>query len=467
MSTLASTPSHLPVPVEEPSSCEATVLPPQQQTCARCGQDLDVPAQRCEACEADLPLIRRFEAFQSRQSPPRVEVHWEVACSQEITLAPGQQALAPEGRLVLTPGTDAIFDLEIAAYNDAGQATAQVRVALRPPRIQSFTVAEEVISLAYPTIFSWEVADAEQLEIDGEVGEVTGRSFTEAQLSQPGTYTLTASNEAGSVQAQVQLLLPLPEVHHFFAGGYTIKPGLPNSLFWEVSNAAEVWLEPHDEEVSDLSRIDVMPDRSTTYHLLARNASGEVRRTLTLTLPPPVIHTFGGDEISTEGERITLRWETQNAHTLRLEPGVGQVPACGEVKLRPPQPYNTYTLYAEGHSGTTCAEFRVVRFPIPLEMEGIDEQFDQMLAMAQKFTPETFDPQGQQEPKPEQPPADTGDMLPPEPPSDDPRIRRVQEMEIDPHLVRLEKAHVRRELRVGLSKLKALFKRALRPDSSQ
>lgn len=337
----------------------------------------------------------------------------------------------------------------------------------RAPRIVSFQSVESIIQIGYPTIFSWEVEGADKLTISGGVGEVSGATFTEAYLTEPGIYCLTASNEFGSVVAAVELCLPLPEIHSFFAGGYTIKSGLPITLIWEVDNASEVILEPHHEPVTDLRRIEVLPDRSTTYELVARNASGEVRRTLRLTLPPPEVLSFEGDSVSTEGEPIRLSWAVENAFRVTIEPGIGEVAASGSLRVRPPAPFTNYQLCAEGHSGTAYASFEVVRFPIPIEPEGLDTELDQLLTMAQHSTQ---DPQTQvstpeevlQEMPMDAPEGDLAAGLPAETDlADDPRIRRVQEMDLAPDMLSMQKAHVRVEIVNALRKIKRILKRKL------
>jgi hypothetical protein len=335
------------------------------------------------------------------------------------------------------------------------------------PRILSFQTTEDTIQIGYPTIFSWEVEGADTLTISGGVGEVSGASFAEAYLTQPGVYRLTASNEFASVVAAVELRLPLPEIHSFFAAGYTIKIGLPITLIWEVDNASEVILEPHHEPVTDLRRIEVLPDRSTTYELVARNASGEVRRQLTLTLPPPEVLSFEGDSVSTEGEPIELAWTVVNAYRVTIEPGIGEVEASGSLRVRPPAPFTKYQLCAEGHSGTAYASFEVVRFPIPIELGGLEVEFDQLLTMAQHSTQDS----SIQVPTPEEVlqemPMDAPEGNPSaELPADmdlaeDPRIRRVQEMDLAPEMLSMQKAHVRVEIVNALRKIKRILKRKL------
>ncbi len=431
----------------------------KRQVCHACGISAPNIGERCSECDSILPEITQLKTELVKAGKSHhIKVSWKVLHSDEISLNSQYHHLDAEGELVIDPKGQGLYTIELNAYQGSGQATHQVQVALRLPAILGFQTDDSTISLDYPTIFSWNVQDAEFLEIDRGIGEVTGLSFLEKQLREPGKYLLTASNSLGSVQAQVELALPLPQIHNFFSSSYAIKLGLSNTLFWETSDAEELWLEPGHVDVKDHNRWEVEPDQTTTYELIAKNASGQTQQSLGLTLPPPQILYFGGDEISTEGEKVYLEWDVQNAHTVLLSHDIGEVPPCGEMNFRPREPYTHLKLTATGHSGTAYAEFTVVRFPIPLEMEDIDSQFNKMIAMASKL-PSAQEKGLEPNDLPKVKPVSSPPVSPHE--LEDPVFQRIQDLELGPRLVQLEKAKVRIELRTGLSKIKALIKQKL------
>jgi hypothetical protein len=70
--------------------------------------------------------------------------------------------------------------------------------------------------------------------------------------------------------------------------------------------------------------------------------------------PPalPVNATLSAEPATVEqGQSVTLRWSTENATDLDLEPGVGKVQATGSTSVTP-QDTTTYTLTASGPGGT-------------------------------------------------------------------------------------------------------------------
>jgi peptidoglycan-associated lipoprotein len=79
------------------------------------------------------------------------------------------------------------------------------------------------------------------------------------------------------------------------------------------------------------------------------------RPTVTLSANPSTIE---------RGQSTTLSWESKNAATLALEPGLGQVPARGSMTVSPYESL-TYRITAKGPGGTADASARVTVNPPP------------------------------------------------------------------------------------------------------
>jgi uncharacterized protein YkwD len=78
-----------------------------------------------------------------------------------------------------------------------GTPTAQL------PSILSFTAAPSTVAPGRSSTLSWNVNGATSLTLDNSLGDVTGLSSKVIAPSQTRVYTLTASNAAGAVSAQV------------------------------------------------------------------------------------------------------------------------------------------------------------------------------------------------------------------------------------------------------------------------
>jgi hypothetical protein len=80
------------------------------------------------------------------------------------------------------------------------------------PVITSFTSNPEDIQIGGSSTLSWSVTNAEEVEIDNEIGHVATSGSQQVSPTNIGitTYTLTATNNDGSVTASVTV-----EVHQF------------------------------------------------------------------------------------------------------------------------------------------------------------------------------------------------------------------------------------------------------------
>src|SRR5207248_445683 len=109
------------------------------------------------------------------------------------------------------------------------------------------------------------------------------------------TYTLVATDSAGSVTrtATVTVTAPPPPVPMptalLNAMPATIQSGMSTTLQWASSNATTITLDGSPVNASG-SRV-VSPTATTTYTLVASNASGSVQSaaTVTVTAPPPPV----------------------------------------------------------------------------------------------------------------------------------------------------------------------------------
>jgi len=78
-------------------------------------------------------------------------------------------------------------------------------------------------------------------------------------------------------------------------------------------------------------------------------------------VPPPVARLKTDPASITEGQSVTLSWNTENATKVSIQPGVGSVPVHGSATVAPKTP-TTYTLTAvgTGQSATSSAKVEVL-----------------------------------------------------------------------------------------------------------
>src|SRR5207245_1264292 len=106
------------------------------------------------------------------------------------------------------PSQTTIYTL--TASNSAGSTTARVTVTVNAtpptgaaPVILSFSANPSTVVAGQVSTLSWSTTGDTSLTIDNGVGWVSGWTRTFVRPAQTTTYTLTASNAAGSTKATV------------------------------------------------------------------------------------------------------------------------------------------------------------------------------------------------------------------------------------------------------------------------
>ena len=179
------------------------------------------------------------------------------------------------------------------------------------PTIVSFTTDYDSLIAGTTATLSWEVSDAVTVTLDHDIGEVDPFGSYDISPSETTTYTLTASNSAGSDTAEVTIevmpfgmhdplfngiIIPPPSIVHFSADKSGMTEGISATLSWEVSGIATVTIEPDIGEVDKTGSYVVSPTETTTYTLTAGNVSGSVAETVTIKVRPPLTFQPGPGE---------------------------------------------------------------------------------------------------------------------------------------------------------------------------
>ena len=88
----------------------------------------------------------------------------------------------------------------------------EMQLARARAKINNFTASPSKIILLEDSTLSWSVSGATSVTIDHEIGSVASTGTRVVSPTETTTYTLTATNEAGSVSAQAVVMRALPRV---------------------------------------------------------------------------------------------------------------------------------------------------------------------------------------------------------------------------------------------------------------
>ena len=271
--------------------------------------------------------------------------------------------------------TVAAFD---AAGNVSGQSTAASATTLAPavaPTISFFGASPSTISNSGSATLSWTVSGSPtpSLSIAPGIGAVSGTSIAVSPIGST-TYTLSASNIAGSSSTQVVVTVV-----------DTLPPSVPTNLTATANSTSQInlaWSASTDNVAvagyqvfrngaqvgtsTTNSYSDMGLSASTTYTYTvaafdaATNVSGQSGPAIATTQTPAVAPTISFFSASpstiSNGSSATLSWTVSGNPTpsLSIAPGIGAV--SGTSIGVSPNVTTTYTLTASNSAGTVTAQ---------------------------------------------------------------------------------------------------------------
>ncbi len=195
-----------------------------------------------------LPVINSFNASPASISAGESStLNWTVTGATTVSIDQGIGNVALTGPRAVAPSATTIYTLTASSSAGSVTATTQVIVsgAAPPPTpaglpvINSFIASPSSISLGSSTTLSWNVSNATSVTIDHGVGTVGSSGSTIVLPATTTTYTLTASNAAGSDTATALVIVSgvpsppagLPVINYFTASPPVISGGSGSTFF--------------------------------------------------------------------------------------------------------------------------------------------------------------------------------------------------------------------------------------------
>jgi hypothetical protein len=138
---------------------------------------------------------------------------WSATNATSVTIDNGLGAEPVSGSAIVAPTVSTTYTL--TATGPGGTSTAQATVTVvSPPLVNFFADTPAITSGGFSTLF-WGVSGADTVTIDQGIGFATGNGSLRVSPHQTTTYTLTATNVAGStiVTTTVTVTTPPPPKH--------------------------------------------------------------------------------------------------------------------------------------------------------------------------------------------------------------------------------------------------------------
>ncbi len=262
------------------------------------------PAPKLAVCTAVPMTINQGES---------ANIVYNTLNADTVTITPGFGNVAPNGQVTVSPSSSTTYT--ITATNQFGSDTCTVAIQVTPgsaPRIVRFSAGPLSIPAGGTSTLVWQVENATTVSIAPTVGTVALVGTQDVKPPQTTTYTLTATNNFGTVTASatVTVTIPPPPVNptitSFTANPPTSpSPGSPVVLTCLAQNATKVTVSGVGD-VNVNGSITVNPQTTTTYVCVATNSAG-AQASANLTVPVTAAGGGGGT-----GPVITVTSTTAN-----------------------------------------------------------------------------------------------------------------------------------------------------------
>ncbi len=223
-------------------------------------------------------------------SPSTFTLAWNVnEPATALSINQGIGAVAQTGSLVLsTPATTTTYT--ITATTGADVVTRSVTVYVdSPPVIPSFSANDTTVVPGAAVTLNWSTQGATNLTLNPGNINVTGTTSRVVNPTAATTYTLTASNTAGSTQADVIVTTgAVPVIVNFSASETTPMYGKETTLSWNVTGSTSQSINQNLGSVAATGSATVVPLLSTTYTLTAVNDFGSSSASVATIIPTPI-----------------------------------------------------------------------------------------------------------------------------------------------------------------------------------
>lgn len=165
------------------------------------------------------PTVEFFEANPDNiVSGDDVILSWSVSDANYVIISPGVGVQDSSGSIKVSPTETTTYILKAIKERQSSVATEIVTVGLGPdprkvdPKIESFEAIPDSITSGENVTLSWNVSDAADVTIDPIIGSVNLSGSKIVNPTETTTYTLKATNIAGSAESSKVVSVEKPDL---------------------------------------------------------------------------------------------------------------------------------------------------------------------------------------------------------------------------------------------------------------
>lgn len=228
------------------------------------------------------PQILRFEANPlSIQPGQQTTLSWTTTGANTVSIS-GVGAVTPNGSTSVSPTQTTTYTLT-ATSTDGRSVTSPITITVATgniPQVVVFVATPQNIDAGSSTKLCWQVTGATSIKIDPGVGSnLNANDCATVSPTATTTYTLTATNASGQIQASATINVGQVRITSFTANPVTSDAaGAPVTLSWTTDNASSVVLvgsELGPQTLPVTGSFVVRPITNSIYTLTAYGPGGQ------------------------------------------------------------------------------------------------------------------------------------------------------------------------------------------------
>ena len=308
---------------------------------------------------------------------------WKAYDADSVRIEPGIGDVPTSGSRIVTPRRSVTY--VATAKGPGGTASQKVDLVVGAetttvPRLPGITLSATpgMVVSGQPAVLEWDARDAQSVRIDPDVGPVGLNGRVKVTPAKSVEYTATATGPAGTQTAKVRVVVEAPPAATptlvLSVKPSVIQAGQSAVLEWEAQNAHNVRIEPEIGVVPLTGRVKVAPAKSVTFSATATGPAGTRSATAQITVEPgaplaPSVTLRAQPEVIEAGQQTVIEWTSQHAGNVRIDPGIGAVPATGTLSVTPTQSVTLHAT-ATGPGGKATARVDITVQPRPPSLKG-------------------------------------------------------------------------------------------------
>jgi hypothetical protein len=234
------------------------------------------------AAPAGNPQIVRYEANPlTIQTGGSSTLSWTTTGASTVSIS-GVGNVPVNGSTTVTPTATTTYTLT-ATSADGRNVTSPITIvvtAAQVPQIVTFVANPATIDAGQSTKLCWQVTNASSIQITPGVGSnLNANDCADVRPERTTTYTLTATNASGTIQANVTVNVGQVRITSFTSDPqFSPQSGAPVTLQWTTENAQSVVIVGNELAPQNLQAngtLVVRPITNTTYTLTAYAPGGQ------------------------------------------------------------------------------------------------------------------------------------------------------------------------------------------------